>query len=55
MVIFLLLSTIFALLTLIFVIAFLVTGRKNNTLRYLAGGFGLISGLLWLIRTLMRL
>jgi hypothetical protein len=54
MTLFLIASTLFAALTLVFVIAFLATGGKNNTLRYIAGGFGLLSGLMWLIRTLMR-
>ena len=50
----LLLGTIFALITLVLIIAFLATGGKNNTLRYIAGGFGLASGLIWLIKTMMR-
>lgn len=54
MVILLVLGTIFALITLVLIIAFLATGGKNNNLRYLAGGFGLASALIWLIRTMTR-
>lgn len=54
MTLFLLVSTIFAVLTLVFLAAFFITGGKNNTLRYLAGAFGLVSALFWLIRTFMR-
>ena len=50
----LLLGTIFALITLALVVVFLATGGKNQKLRYLAGGFGLATGLIWLIKTLMR-
>jgi hypothetical protein len=50
----LILGTIFALITLALIIMFLATGGKNNTLRYMAGGFGLASGLIWLIKTMMR-
>lgn len=50
----LVLGTIFALITLVLLIAFFATGAKNNTLRYMAGGFGLASGLIWLIKTMMR-
>jgi hypothetical protein len=54
MALFLIASTLFALLTLVFLLAYFFTGRKNNTLRYLAGGFSILTSLLWLIRTLMR-
>ena len=50
----LLLGTILAFASLALVIAFLATGGKNQKLRYLAGGFGLATGLVWLIKTLMR-
>jgi hypothetical protein len=50
----LLIGTIFSLVTLVMLLAYFITGAKNNTLRYLAGAFGLVSGLLWLIRTFMR-
>ena len=50
----LLLGTILAFVTLALLIAFFATGGKNQNLRYLAGGFGLATGLIWLIKTLMR-
>ena len=50
----LILGTIFAFITLALVIAFLATGGKNQQLRYIAGGFGIATGLIWLIKTLMR-
>ena len=50
----LLLGTILAFVTLALVIAFLATGGKNQNLRYTAGAFGLVSGLIWLIKTMMR-
>ena len=54
MLILVILNTIFAGLTLVFLIAYFATGAKNNTLRYVAGGFGILSALLWLIKILMR-
>ena len=50
----LLAGTIFAVLTLVLLAAYFITGAKNNTLRYLAGASGLIMALMWLIRTFMR-
>ena len=50
----LILGTVFAFATLALLIAFFATGGKNHTFRYLAGGFGLATGLVWLIKTLMR-
>ena len=50
----LVLGTVLALITLVLVIMFLATGAKNNTLRYMAGGFGLATSLIWLIKTMMR-
>ena len=50
----LLACTIFAVLTLVLLAAYFITGAKNNTLRYLAGASGLIMALMWLIRTFMR-
>jgi hypothetical protein len=47
-------GTIFAVLTLILLAAFFITGGKNQKLRYLAGASGLIMVLIWLIRTFMR-
>jgi hypothetical protein len=54
MTVLLLLGTIFALLTLGLLIAYFVTGAKNNTLRYLAGASGLIMAFIWMIKTFMR-
>lgn len=54
MALFLIASTIFAALTLVFLLIYFITGAKNNTWRYLAGGFGLVTALLWMIKTLMR-
>ena len=50
----LLAGTIFALLTLVLLAAYFITGAKNNTLRYLAGASGLIMATIWLIKTFMR-
>jgi hypothetical protein len=47
-------GTIFAVLTLVLLAAYFITGAKNNNLRYLAGASGLIMALIWLIRTFMR-
>lgn len=54
MTLFLLASTLFAVLTLVFLVAYFVTGAKNNNLRYAAGGFSILTALMWLIKTLMR-
>ena len=54
MTVLLLVGMIFSFVTLALLVAFFITGAKNQTLRYLAGGFGIVAGLLWLIRTLMR-
>jgi hypothetical protein len=54
MVILLMGSVIFAFITLGLLAAFFITGGKNHTLRKLAGLFGLLAGLLWLIKTFMR-
>jgi hypothetical protein len=47
-------GTLFAVLTLGLLIAYFVTGAKNNTLRYLAGASGIIMALIWMIKTFMR-
>jgi hypothetical protein len=54
MLLLLILGTILSLITLALIIMFLATGAKNNTLRYMAAGFGLASGLIWMIKTMMR-
>ena len=54
MALFLVATILLALLTFGFLIAYFVTGAKNNTLRYLAGGFGILNGLLWIIKNLVR-
>ena len=47
-------SMVFALLTLGLLAAFYITGAKNHTLRRYAGVFGILSALLWLLKTFMR-
>jgi len=51
MALFLIVSTFFAVLTLVLLIAYFATGAKNNTLRYLAGASGILSSLMWLIKS----
>jgi hypothetical protein len=50
----LLFGTIFAVLTLVLLAAFFITGAKNNTLRYLAGASAILMVLMWMLRTFMR-
>ena len=47
-------GTLFALLTLVLLAAFFITGGKNQKLRYLAGASAIIMASIWLIRTFMR-
>ncbi len=54
MALFLIVSTFFAVLTLVLLIAYFATGAKNNTFRYLAGASGILTSLLWLIKSFMR-
>jgi hypothetical protein len=50
----LILGTLFAALTLVLLAAFFITGGKNNNLRYLAGASGIVTALLWIIKSTMR-
>jgi hypothetical protein len=50
----LLAGTLFAVLTLVLLAAFFITGGKNQKLRYLAGASAIIMSLIWMIRTFMR-
>jgi hypothetical protein len=50
----LLAGTIFAALTLILILAFFITGGKNNKLRYLDGASAILTSLIWMIKAFMR-
>lgn len=50
----LLAGTLFAVLTLVFLAAYFITGAKNNKLRYLAGASAIIMALVWMIKSFMR-
>ena len=54
MALFLIVSTFFAVLTLVMLIAYFATGAKNNTFRYLAGAFSILTALMWMIKSFMR-
>ena len=47
-------GTLFAVLTLVFLAAFFITGGKNQKLRYLAGASAIIMSMIWMIKTFMR-
>jgi hypothetical protein len=50
----LLAGTLFALLTLALLVAYFVTGARNNKLRYLAAASALIMVTIWMIKSFMR-
>jgi hypothetical protein len=50
----LLAGTLFAAVTLVLLAAYFITGAKNNTLRYLAGASGILTALIWMIKSFMR-
>jgi hypothetical protein len=50
----LLAGTLFAVLTLGLLVAYFVTGAKNNKLRYLAGASAIVMALIWMIKSFMR-
>jgi hypothetical protein len=50
----LLAGTILAALTLGLLLAYFITGGKNNTLRYLAGASAILTSLIWMIKSFMR-
>ena len=47
-------GTFFAVLTLVLLAAFFITGAKNQKLRYLAGASAIIMAMIWMIKTFMR-
>jgi hypothetical protein len=47
-------GTLFAVLTLVLLVAYFITGARNNTLRYLAGASAIVMALIWMIKSFMR-
>jgi hypothetical protein len=54
MTILLMAGTLFAFVTLALLAAFFITGAKNNTLRYLAGASGILTAIIWMIKSFTR-